>query len=129
VAFAAQKIFTVIEERTVKRKIIVGTLLLAFLTVAAGCATMESARHKYIMRGQVLEVTGDTAYLCIGSHDGAQVGQEYTVYRFVKVPNYKSRGTVNYIFEKEKTGGIKITEIVDEHMATAQIMGGEVKEN
>jgi hypothetical protein len=108
---------------------LVSGILVVLLILMAGCATLDSAKHKYIMRGQVLEITGDTAYLCIGSHDGAQVGQEYTVYRFVKVPNYKSRGTVNYIFKKEKTGGIKITEVVDEHMATAQIMGGEVKEH
>ena len=112
-----------------ERKIVVATLLMAFFAVATGCATMESAGHKYIMRGQILEVTDDTAYLCIGSHDGAKIGQEYTVYRFVKVPVSKTRGTVNYVFKREQTGGIKITAIVDEHMATAQIMRGEAKAN
>ena len=107
----------------------VKALAAVLLLLMAGCATLESAKHEYIMRGQVLEVNGDSAYLCIGSHDGAQVGQEYTVYRFVKVPTYKSRGTVNYTFRKEQTGEIKITEIVDEHMATAKVVRGDVKEH
>ena len=112
-----------------KGRMAINGLVAVLLFLMAGCASLESAKHEYIMRGQVLEATGDTAYLCIGSHDGAQVGQEYTAYRFVKVPNYKSRGTVNYTFRKEQTGEIKITEIVDEHMATAKVVRGKVKDH
>ena len=117
------------KDETMKPRTIFSFLFSVLLLFMSGCATFESAKHKYIMRGQILEVTGDTAYLCIGSKDGAQVGQEYTVYRFVKVPLVKTRGTVNYVFKREQAGGIKITEIVDEHMATAQITRGEVKAN
>jgi hypothetical protein len=99
------------------------------LLLITSCATIEKAGHKYIMRGQVLEVSDNIAYLCIGSKDGAQVGQEYTVYRFVKVPNPYSRPGAQYSFKREETGRIKITEIVDEHMATAKVVRGEVKEN
>ncbi len=60
-------------------KPLVSVFLAVLLFSAAGCATMESAGHKYIMRGQVLEVAGDEAYLCIGSEDGARVGQELAV--------------------------------------------------
>jgi hypothetical protein len=108
---------------------LVSGMFVVLLILMAGCATLESAKHKYVMRGQILEVTGDTTYLCIDSKDGALVGQEYSPYRFVKVRVVKSRGMVNYIFNREQTGRIKITEIVDERMATAQIMGGEVKAN
>ena len=110
-------------------KIVVRGLLTILLLLMAGCVTLESEKHQYIMRGQVLEVTGDTAYLCIGSKDGAQVGQEFTVYRFVKVHNpYASRGGF-YSFKREQTGEIEITEIVDEHMATAKTVRGEVRVN
>ena len=108
---------------------LVSGMLVVLLILMAGCATLDSAKHKYIMRGQVLEVTGDTAYLCIGSHDGAQVGQEYTVYRFVKVPNPYARHGAQYSFKREETGKIKITEIVDEHMATAKVLAGQVAAN
>lgn len=38
-------------------------LVAVLLLSMAGCATLESAKHAYVMRGQVLEMTGDTAYL------------------------------------------------------------------
>jgi predicted small secreted protein len=108
------------------KKILISILAAAFLL--AGCATLESAGHKYIMRGQILEVTGDTVYLCIGSSDGAKVGQEYAVVKFVKVPKPYDKPPVPY-FKREETGVVKITEIVHEHMANAKIVSGAAKEN
>jgi hypothetical protein len=100
------------------------------MLIIAGCATLKSAGHEYIMRGQILEIAGDSAYLCIGSHDGAKVGQEYTVYRFVRSPSVipASRPQIPY-YRREEIGKIKITEIVDEHMATAKVLSGEVAAN
>jgi len=108
------------------KKIVISILAAAFLL--AGCATLESAGHKYIMRGQILDVTGDRAYLCIGSSEGAKVGQEYAVVKFVKVPNPNPKSPAPY-FNREETGVVKITEIVDEHMANAKIVSGVAKEN
>jgi hypothetical protein len=99
-----------------------------FLAATAGHASLESAGHKYIMRGQILEVTGDMVYLCIGSSEGAQVGQEYAVVKFIKVPNPNSKSPWPY-FNREEAGVVKITEIVDEHMARAKIVSGVAKEN
>lgn len=79
------------------------------------------------MRGQILEVNGDRAYLCIGSADGAQVGQDLTVYRFIKTGRLGPRTSVNY--KREEIGEVKISEIVDEHMANAKIISGQVKEH
>ena len=106
-------------------KLIVLTLVVVGLTMS-GCAGLQTAGHKYIMRGQVLEVSESTAYLCVGSQDGAQVGQELTVYRFDRIlnPNVKSTAPS---FRKQETGKVKITEIVDEHMANAKILSGNVK--
>ena len=92
--------------------------------ILAGCASMQAARHNYIMRGSILEVTDDTAYLCIGSADGAQVGQEFTVYKFHRVSSQRTGG-----YERINTGRVRITEIVDEHMANAKIISGEAKVN
>ncbi len=107
----------------------ISSLVVVLLLLTAGCATLESAKHEYIMRGQVLETNGDSAYLCIGSKDGAKVGQEYTVYRYVKVPNPYVRPGAAYSFRREQTGEVKITEIVDEHMANAKVVRGNVREH
>ena len=112
-----------------KGRMAINGLVAVLLLLMAGCATLESAKHEYIMRGQVLEVTGDTAYLCIGSKDGARVGQEYTVYRYVKVPKPYVRPGAQYTYRREQKGEITITEIVDEHMAMAKVVRGEVKEH
>src|SRR5271169_2778252 len=54
------------------------------VSILAGCDTSDSWEHQYVMKGRILETSGDTAYLCIGSPDGAQPGQELTVYRIVR---------------------------------------------
>ena len=101
-------------------------LFLAMLCGFAGCAASNSVRHQYLMRGQILEMTNGTAYLCIGSSEGAKVGQEYDVYRFEKA---ESPGKQQSSYKREKTGAVKIIEIVDEHFARAEVVSGEVKEN
>ena len=112
-----------------EKKIVAGTLLMAFLAVVAGCATMESAGHKYLMSGQILDVTDGTVYLCIGSKDGAEVGQELTVYKFERAVNPNPKYSAQPYFVKMKAGKIKIVEIVGEHMATAKVLTGEIKVN
>jgi hypothetical protein len=89
---------------------------------------MESAGHKYVMRGQVLEVTNNMAYLCIGSKDGTQVGQELTAYRFVKTAYpFPKSGLPS--FRKVEAGKVKISEIVDEHYANARVLSGTIEVN
>lgn len=97
------------------------------LFIMTSCAAVDTARHKYVMRGQVLESSGDSVYLCIGSADGAAVGQEYKVYKFVRMPYSPKSLQPNY--KKEETGMIRISEIVDEHYAKGKTLTGEAKEN
>lgn len=100
--------------------------LLMLLLPIAGCGGVETARHKYVMRGQILEIQGDNAYLCIGSDDGAQVGQEFTVYKFERQPSaHQGRES----FKRKKTGTGTIVQVRDEHMAIAHIVSGEAKEH
>ena len=110
-----------------KRNYILGAVLAIFIIAVAGCASLGSAGHKYVMRGQILEAEGSDVYLCIGSKDGAETGQEFAVYRFVKEisPNPK----LPMRFNKEEKGAVKITEIVDEHYAKAKVVAGEAKVN
>jgi predicted small secreted protein len=99
----------------------------ALLTVLAGCSTMQTAGHKYLMRGQVIQASGGTVYLCVGTADGAKAGQQLAAYRFVQRhnPSSKSGGPA---FSREKTGSVQITEIVDEHYARGKVLSGDVNE-
>ncbi|MEI6412675.1 MAG: hypothetical protein WCP34_00245 [Pseudomonadota bacterium] len=105
-----------------KTKFFAGTLLATSLVMATGCASVV---HQAAMRGQILDVTDGETYLCIGSHDGAQVGQELTVQRFTRISGVKG----SWNFRKDATGIVKITEIVDEHFAKAKILTGKVGVN
>ena len=109
------------EPYAMKNGMVVSTLLMILLMVM-GCATLEAARHEYLMRGSVLDVENGTAYLCLGTEQGAKVGQEFTVHRYVGIPGSRGGYHVEYV------GSIKITE-VQSHMAYAKILTGDVKAN
>lgn len=106
-----------------KTRVITTVIIGVIAVMLGGCASMQSARHEYVMRGQVLDVTDDGVYLCIGKKDGAVVGQEYEVYDLVRTGNFK---TPPY-YKKVDVGIIKLTEITDEHYAKAKVLSGEVK--
>jgi hypothetical protein len=116
------------EDETMRLKTAANTILAVLLFVTAGCATLETAGHKYVMRGQILEVTDGMAYLCIGSADGAQVGQEYAVYKYIKSPNSNPKSVQPY-YKREKSGTVKILEILNEHMAKAKVLAGHAETN
>jgi hypothetical protein len=92
---------------------------------AAGCSTF---RHKYIMRGQILESSNGEVYLCIGTEDGASVGQRGDVYKFEREKSPPLGDKSGLVFVKEKTGTVKITEVID-HYAKAVVISGTAKEN
>jgi hypothetical protein len=105
------------------------TLTVAILFV--GCASFRAVHHKYVMRGSILLTSGNEVYLCIGSRDGAQVGQKFDVYKLVaQGVNQPGKGAVpSMTFRKERTGSIKITQIVNEHFARADIVNGTVQKD
>ena len=109
-----------------KIKSIISSLVLILFFVTTSC-TDSAVYHKHIMRGTVIETIDGTIYLCVGTHDGAKVGQELTVIRVAKTESLNPRGYP--IFKREEVGKVKITEIVDEHMANAKIISGEAKVN
>lgn len=100
-------------------------VLLVILVTAMGCATLGPVGHKYLMRGQVLEVKNGTAYLCLGSEEGAKVGQVFTVRRYVNM-GYQKGGQP--LYRINHVGTVKITD-VETHMANAKIVSGDVKAN
>lgn len=111
------------------RKTAIVNIFLALLFIAAaGCATLQSAEHKYIMKGQILDVSDGQAYLCIGSADGAKAGQEFPVFRYVRLPSTGPKQAAPS-FKREEVGSVKISQVVDVHYATAAILSGDVKVN
>ncbi len=82
------------------------------------CATVY---HGYLMRGSIIEASDSSLYLCIGSKDGASVGQELNVYKIIRVT--AARPT----FRREHAGKVKIIEIIDEHFAKATVISGKAE--
>ena len=112
----------------VRKNWVTAFFFLIFFIVLAGCASFGGASPKYLMKGQILEVDKQEAYLCIGSAEGAKAGQKFSVFRYVK-----ARGSVEKQslpgYKRELVGAVKITEVVDEHFAKAIILDGDIKIN
>ena len=111
--------------RKISLKNAVSLILATFVIfLMSSCATMgQKVYHGFIMKGSIIEASGSDVYLCIGSKDGATVGQELDVY---KILQRRSKATV---FRREHTGKVKITEIIDEHFARATVISGKAEKN
>ena len=118
----------------IKKSVIAIILLFEAVFIAASCASWNKAYHKYVMRGTILESSGNEIYLCIGSNDGAQVGQVFDVYKIRRgQPDISGQGKGGRVplvaFIKNKTGAVKITEVVDEHYAKAAVVSGTAQKD
>jgi hypothetical protein len=99
----------------------VSLILAAFVIfLTASCATVY---HGFLMKGSIIEASDSDVYLCIGSKDGATVGQELDVYKIVMGTRAWPR------FSRVQTGKVKITEIIDEHFAKATVISGKAEKN
>jgi hypothetical protein len=93
----------------------------ALSALVVGCAS-GSVRHGWIMRGQVLAVENDVAAVCVGTRDGAQVGQVLDVQRITMTPAPpKGAGPT---FARSTIGQVKIIDLFDDHYAHAKILTG-----
>jgi hypothetical protein len=115
------------KDSAMKSKLFFNAFLLFLVVAVVGCSRMEAQRHELSMKGQILDVIGNSAYLCIGSKDGAEVGDQFMVYRFSRAMNPNAEYAEQPYYKREVAGRIKIIEIIDEHMAKARILEGEVK--
>jgi len=101
-------------------------LLLLFCTsilfvTLVGCAP-ATVRHEWIMRGQVLSLDNGVATVCVGTRDGAKVGQVLDVEHITIQPT--SNPHVGPRFVRADAGKVKITELFDEHYARAEVVAG-----
>jgi hypothetical protein len=92
-------------------------IFIAFLMFS--CAAVY---HGLLMKGSIIEASDSDVYLCIGSKDGATVGQELDVYKVIRVARARPA-----TFRREYAGKVKITEIIDEHFAKATVISGKAE--
>jgi len=103
-------------------------ITLVILSTLAACSSIQSARHEYLMRGQVVAIAGNEAVVCVGSRDGAQADQEFTAYKLVeRSVGGPARTTPQW--QRVKVGTVRLTEVFDEHFAKAMVVNGSVEVN
>lgn len=99
------------------------TSLVILLTSCAG--TWQKVYHGTLMKGSIIETYDSEIYLCIGSKDGASVGQELDVYKIIAFTKTRPRPSP----KRELIGKVKITEIIDEHFAKAKVISGKAEKH
>ena len=104
------------------------TPLVMLLALAGSANAAESGfKHEVLMRGQILEADANSLVVCVGTRDGAEVGQVLDVIRHTRVLHqHKSPGSR---FKRETVGSVRIASLFDEHYATAEMVDGEAKVN
>jgi hypothetical protein len=103
-------------------------LLAVAFAASSGCASIDAARHEYVMRGQILDASGDEVYLCVGKSDGAEVGQELDVQHITVVQRGSPKAS-QAEFKRSSTGRVRIVALVDAHYAKAQVLSGDPQVN
>jgi hypothetical protein len=96
----------------------------ALLPVLGSSATAE-VWHRYIMRGQVVEMQGQAVILCVGRAEGAKPGQVLTVVRFIGTTGV-SKGAPP-VPRRDDVGAVRIDRVIDEHFAEATVVNGQAR--
>ena len=89
--------------------------------------TPSEVVHGITMRGSIVRATGRQIVVCVGSADGAQAGQELTVYRVSFHPHGPKAGSGD--FRRTRIGSVRIGEVIEEHFANATVTSGTAKVN
>tara|TARA_R110002012_G_scaffold247657_2_gene423322 strand:- start:791 stop:1141 length:351 start_codon:yes stop_codon:yes gene_type:complete len=100
-------------------------VVVGFGLIVSGCANSDFS-HRYLMRGQVISVTDGDIYVCVGLDDGAQVGQILESYSYVMNDDNDEGAD---FFKKQKTGQVRVEELVDDHFAKVSVLEGVVKKH
>ena len=123
-----QMLATNVRTRDTRKRFALGTAMVLVLSLAlATAANATDFTHKYVMRGQVLDVQDKTLVVCIGKEDGAEVGQVLNVVRHQRGPHKHKSATPDFV--RKDIGKVRITSIIDEHYAKATVVDGNVKIN
>ena len=99
-------------------------LLLTAVLMVSSYAIAQTGYHANVMKGSIIEMQDSKIFICIGSRDGAKVGQELDVYNVGAKPMMYNEPLG---FKREHTGKIRIVEILDEHFALATLVFGKAE--
>jgi len=78
--------------------------------------------HSVIMRGQVIDIQKGEPVVCLGSADGAKVGQIFEVYR---INRQRIEGkTPSQVYGRDLIGRIRIDHIFNNHFSHAVVTAG-----
>lgn len=105
-----------------KKKIIGMATLVLIGGLTLNCATGSAIYHGGLMKGSVISATGNEGVICIGSKDGAEVGQ---VWNTVRIETQGTGKTSKFIWVP--SGSVKIVEIIDEHFAKVSVVDGKLE--
>jgi hypothetical protein len=108
--------------RKMSLKSVVSSILATFVIfLIVACATIY---HGSLTKGSVIEAFNSGVYLYIESKDGASVGQELNVYKAIM---YTQEQLAIPASKGVQTGKVKITEILDKHLAKAVVISGKAR--
>ncbi len=100
-----------------------------------GCFSANQAYHKYLMRGSIVGRKGDRFVICIGSRDGAQIGQVLQTYDVAliagdgTIPGGAGIPERPVRYERRPIGKVRITQILAPHFAEAEVVEGKVTDH
>ena len=120
-----------------KRLLLIVLIILGLFTMSS-CAT-TSCGQRYTkssgmisVKGSVIQVADNAVYLCIGSLDGAYVGQELEVWRTIygkgtSTTDVQGFTTSSGEISESMVGKVRITKVLDNHYSMAEVISGEAK--
>ena len=98
------------------------TALFSVMPVSA-----QGVGHGYFMRGSVVSADSKGTIVCIGSADGAEVGQVLEVYNVSTHPGPNKLGTS--LFHRQLVGHVRIDHVFDAHFAHVSVTDGQARKS
>lgn len=105
----------------IKTKIALAIAGIAMLAAVPAAAT--GIGHSFFMRGSIVAEQAEGKVVCIGSEDGATVGQVLDAYRVVQLPGPSGKGA-GPTFRRERTGHVRVDHVYDAHFAHVTVVDG-----
>lgn len=98
---------------------IAGIAMLASVPAAAA-----GIGHTLFTRGSIVAEQTEGKVVCIGSEDGATVGQVLDVYRVEQHPGPISSKGAGPFFHREPAGHVRVDHVYDAHFAHVTVVDG-----
>lgn len=105
--------------------LLLGAAALVPAAVQAAAESGDGWYHEFVMKGSVIDVAEEGIYFCIGTPDGAKVGEEYDAIHVSRDISGHPRSAPR--FKHVKVGRVRVEEIVDVHYAKAKVIAGKVE--